>query len=171
MCSGLLLQWYRKHAWNSHQKDWRWWLQFSFWQRCSKRWSSCRSAVNSRWQLPQGLRRRASTHSSLPLLLLQLLPHPEELFVLAGNKINGRVLQQCSKHKKQAHRHPDVYGLHVGHLWIQENLSSGITKLAGVQCETVSGPLKRGPQHMNSWFSRRSLLCCRATSEKTLLKW
>lgn len=80
-------------------------------------------------QLPQGLWRWASTHSSLPLLLLQLLPHPEELFVLAGNKVNGCVLQQCSKDKKQAHRHPDVYGLHVGHLPIREKLSSEITKI------------------------------------------
>lgn len=79
--------------------------------------------------MPQGLRRWAPTHSSLPLLLLQLLPHPEELLVLAGNKINGGVLQQRSKDEKQADGHPDVDGFHVGHLRIQEDLSSEMIKL------------------------------------------
>lgn len=50
-----------------------------------------------------------------PLLPL-LFPQPHELFVLPGDKVNGRVLQQGGKHKQETHGHPDIDGLHVGHL-------------------------------------------------------
>lgn len=50
-----------------------------------------------------------------PLLPL-LFPQPDELFVLPGDKVNGRVLQQGGKHKQETHGHPDIDGLHVGHL-------------------------------------------------------
>lgn len=50
-----------------------------------------------------------------PLLPL-LFPHPDELFVLPGDKVNGCVLQQGSKHKQKTHCHPNINGLHVGHL-------------------------------------------------------
>lgn len=83
--------------------------------------------ANSRWQAPEGLRGWADTHCSLPLLLFELLPESEELLVLAWNKINGRVLQQCSKDEEEAHGHPDVDGFHVGHLWGRGNEISQVT--------------------------------------------
>lgn len=48
----------------------------------------------------------------LPLLFSQ----PDELFVLPGDKVNGGILQQGSKHKQETHCHPNIDGLHVGHL-------------------------------------------------------
>ena len=59
----------------------------------------------------------------LPLLFSQ----SDELFVLPGNKVNGCVLQQGSKHEQETHCHPNIDGLHVGHLetdskWIRCSL-------------------------------------------------
>lgn len=61
-----------------------------------------------------------------PLLPL-LFPQPDELFVLPGDKVNGCVLQQGSKHKQETHCHPNIDGFHVGHLemdrkWIRRSL-------------------------------------------------
>lgn len=61
-----------------------------------------------------------------PLLPL-LFPQPDELFVLPGDKVNGCVLQQGSKHKEETHCHPNIDGLHVGHLemdrkWMRRSL-------------------------------------------------
>lgn len=55
------------------------------------------------------------TCTHYPLLPL-LFPQPDELFVLPGDKVNGRILQQGGKHKQETHSHPDIDGLHVGHL-------------------------------------------------------
>lgn len=53
------------------------------------------------------------THNSL---LPLLFPQPDELLVLPRDKVDRCVLQQGGKHKQKTHRHPDVNGLHVGHL-------------------------------------------------------
>lgn len=55
------------------------------------------------------------TCTHYPLLPL-LFPQPDEVFVLPGDKVNGRILQQGGKHKQETHGHPDIDGLHVGHL-------------------------------------------------------
>lgn len=85
------------------------------------------------------------THSSLPLLLFELLPQSEELLVLPGDKINGRILQQCGKHKEETHGHPDVYGFHVGHLRHRGNQIRG-SDMTDTECPekyiTVSYVLK-----------------------------
>lgn len=60
---------------------------------------------------------QTATHSSIALLLPQFSPQSEELFVLPRDKVNCCVLQQSSKDKQQAHCHPDVNGLHIGHLY------------------------------------------------------
>lgn len=67
---------------------------------------------------PQGLRwadvmRQGGTHHPLPSLAAA---QAHELLVLAGDKVDGCVLQQGGKDEEQAHGHPDVNGLHVGHL-------------------------------------------------------
>ncbi len=54
------------------------------------------------------------TYYSLPSMLAQ----PHELLVLPWDEVDCCVLQQCSKHKQQTNGHPDVNGLHVGHLGI-----------------------------------------------------
>ena len=36
--------------------------------------------------------------------------------MLTGDKIDSSVLQQGSEHKEEAHSHPDVDCLHIGHL-------------------------------------------------------
>lgn len=41
---------------------------------------------------------------------------PEQLFVLPRDEVDGSVLQKGREHEQQAHGHPDVDGLHVGHL-------------------------------------------------------
>lgn len=58
----------------------------------------------------------AVTHSSLTLLFPQSPPESEELFVLPRDEVHSGVLQQCGEDEQQAHRHPDIYRLHVGHL-------------------------------------------------------
>lgn len=40
----------------------------------------------------------------------------QQLLVLAGDEVNGGVLQQGREDEEQTHGHPDVDGLHVGHL-------------------------------------------------------
>ena len=51
-------------------------------------------------------------YSLLPLLF----PQPDELLVLPRDEVNCCVLQQGSKYKQKTHRHPNVNGLHIGHL-------------------------------------------------------
>lgn len=43
-------------------------------------------------------------------------PEAQQLLVLAGDKVDGSVLQQRREDEEQAHGHPDVDGLDVGHL-------------------------------------------------------
>lgn len=57
--------------------------------------------------------REGGTHHPLPSLAAA---QAHELLVLAGDKVDGCVLQQGGEDKEQAHGHPDVNGLHVGHL-------------------------------------------------------
>lgn len=45
-----------------------------------------------------------------------LLPQPDKLLVLPRYKVDCRIFEQRSEHEQQAHGHPDVNGLHVGHL-------------------------------------------------------
>lgn len=40
----------------------------------------------------------------------------QQLLVLAGDEVDGGVFQQGGEHEEQTHGHPDVDGLHVGHL-------------------------------------------------------
>lgn len=40
----------------------------------------------------------------------------QQLLVLAGDEVDGGVLQQGREDKEQADGHPDVDGLYVGHL-------------------------------------------------------
>lgn len=40
----------------------------------------------------------------------------QQLLVLAGDEVDGGVLQQGREDKQQANGHPDVDGLYVGHL-------------------------------------------------------
>lgn len=50
---------------------------------------------------------------------LHVSPPPSEaqqLLVLAGDEVDGGVLQQGGEHEQQTHGHPDIDGLHVGHL-------------------------------------------------------
>lgn len=64
------------------------------------------------------------TYYSLPPLLL---PQPDELLVLPGDKINCCVLQQSSEDEQQAHGHPDVDGLHIRYLRTNKVTGSSIT--------------------------------------------
>lgn len=41
---------------------------------------------------------------------------PEQFLVLPGHKVDSGVLQQSREDKQQAHSHPYINGLHVGHL-------------------------------------------------------
>ena len=41
----------------------------------------------------------------------------EQLLVLSGDEVDGGVLEQGREHEQQAHGHPDVNSLHIGHLW------------------------------------------------------
>lgn len=59
-------------------------------------------------------------YSLLPLLLLQ----PDEFLMLPGHEVHSSVLQQSSKDKEKTHGHPDVNGLHVGHLEKDQILES-----------------------------------------------
>lgn len=63
--------------------------------------------------LPRCHERGGGTHHPLASLAAA---QAHELLVLAGHKVDGRVLQQGSEDKEQAHGHPDVNGLHIGHL-------------------------------------------------------
>lgn len=40
----------------------------------------------------------------------------QQLLVLAGDEVDGGVLQQGREHKQQTHGHPDIDGFYVGHL-------------------------------------------------------
>lgn len=40
----------------------------------------------------------------------------QQLLVLAGDEVDGGVLEQGGEDEEQADGHPDVDGLHVGHL-------------------------------------------------------
>jgi len=53
------------------------------------------------------------THHPLPPLAPA---QAHELLMLAGDEVDGCVLQQGSKDEDQAHSHPDVDGLHIGDL-------------------------------------------------------
>lgn len=53
------------------------------------------------------------THHALALLPSSKL---HEFLMLTGDKIYSSILQQRSEDKEQAHSHPDVNSLHVGHL-------------------------------------------------------
>ena len=47
--------------------------------------------------------------------------------MLPGDKVDGGVLEQSGEYKEQTHRHPDVDGLHIGHLQHQERQSHSHT--------------------------------------------
>lgn len=40
----------------------------------------------------------------------------QQLLVLAGDEVNGGILQQGREDEEQTHGHPDVDGFYVGHL-------------------------------------------------------
>lgn len=40
----------------------------------------------------------------------------QQLLVLAGDEVDGGVLQQGREHEQKTHGHPDVDGFNVGHL-------------------------------------------------------
>lgn len=40
----------------------------------------------------------------------------QQLLVLAGDEVDGGVLQQGREHKQQTHGHPDINGFYIGHL-------------------------------------------------------
>lgn len=40
----------------------------------------------------------------------------QQLLVLAGDEVDGGVLQQGWEHKQQTYGHPDIDGFYVGHL-------------------------------------------------------
>lgn len=54
------------------------------------------------------------------LMVPPLPSEPEQLFVLPRHKVDGSIFQKRGEHKQQAHGHPDVYGLHIGHLGDRE---------------------------------------------------
>lgn len=47
----------------------------------------------------------------------------QQLLVLAGDEVNGGVLQQGREDEEQTHGHPDVDGFYVGHLQTVETRS------------------------------------------------
>lgn len=63
------------------------------------------------------------------LVMPPLPPEPEQLFVLPRHEVDSSVFQQRREHKQQAHGHPDVYGLHVGHLGVRERDTNGVPSL------------------------------------------
>lgn len=40
----------------------------------------------------------------------------QQLLVLAGDEVDGGVLEQGWEHEEQTHGHPDINGFHIGHL-------------------------------------------------------
>lgn len=63
------------------------------------------------------------------LVMPPLPSEPEQLFVLPRHEVDGGVFQEGREHKQQAHSHPDVYGLHVGHLGAKERDKNGVASL------------------------------------------
>ena len=54
------------------------------------------------------------------LMVPPLPSEPEQLFVLPRHEVDGSILYKCGEHKQQTHGHPDVYGLHIGHLGVRQ---------------------------------------------------
>lgn len=50
------------------------------------------------------------------LVMSPLPPKPQQLLVLPGHEVHGRVFQQSREHEQQANGHPNVNSLHIGHL-------------------------------------------------------
>lgn len=54
-------------------------------------------------------------------LALVMTSKSQQLLVLPGHKVDGGVFQQSGEDEEEAHRHPDVYGLHIGDLNTHEH--------------------------------------------------
>lgn len=49
-------------------------------------------------------------------LALVMTSKSQQLLVLPGHEVDGGVFQQSGEDEEEAHRHPDVYSLHIGDL-------------------------------------------------------
>lgn len=55
-------------------------------------------------------------------LALVMTSKSQQLLVLPGHEVDGGVFQQSGEDEEEAHRHPDVYSLHIGDLNTQTHL-------------------------------------------------
>lgn len=56
----------------------------------------------------------------------------QQLLVLAGDEVDGGVLQQGREHEQQANGHPDVDGFYVGHLRRRTEAFNGLRRVTCV---------------------------------------
>lgn len=65
-------------------------------------------------------------------LALVMTSKSQELLVLPGHEVDGGVFQQSGEDEEEAHRHPDVYSLHIGDLNTQTHTSGKCTHFSAI---------------------------------------
>lgn len=65
-------------------------------------------------------------------LALVMTSKSQQLLVLPGHEVDGGVFQQSGEDEEEAHRHPDVYSLHIGDLNTQTHTSGKCTHFSAI---------------------------------------